>query len=718
MIKFVERIIPSKLNIAQISLLAVFILPLVVLFLVELISFGSIGTTLKWLSSKFYLFIGNYLILVSLFTCFLFINRYVYLIIGFISTSFMLLCAAISNIKNEIRGEPLYPWDYLLINEAFGIVKGGDIIPVTFSIVIVAVICLILLTFYYLFKTAKNFNRKVVRNILFISLGSSVIYIIIFSIFMSDDLKKFVVNYDQTGIAYGFYNNTKSFVKYKTQMSDYSEGTILDIVNEVKSNSITNSETIKPNVIVVMSEAFWDTNKLEGITLNKDPLPYFHELQQNATSGELLVPSYGGGTANTEFEVLTGMSTELLLPGLIAYTSHVNKPIESLASIYREHGYQSVAVHSYHSWYYNRSNVYRYLGFNKFIGMEYFSDAEKISAWIDDHDLMDIVLQEVDSSETPSFIFAVTMLNHGKYPKDRFDEYSFTVDGNMSQEANEYLRTYVETQNIVDSSLKHLITELEKREEPTIVVYFGDHLPLLGNKYQVYKESGFLSGSMKIFEEYKKMYSVPVVIWDNYDNKKNEDIYLSSNLLGGYILEYSGITGNHLFNFNSELLRKEINLIPKSSFYNKVGINSEEKLELINKLSLLQYDILFGESYSSNTSNVIAPDYMLGQSEMKIMSTYPESINKQEPFNVHNGESSLGVYGENFVVANPNFISGSHIYINGEKQPTAYGGTDFLSTSVPSKFYEEKGVLEIQVKVVDSNENVLSSSNIVTITVN
>lgn len=688
-----------------------FTFPLIVLLTIEFINFNSILLLKDWIYNKYYIFIAEYVFLFLFFNSLLLFNKFIYFIIGFSSTCIMLLLSMINKVKYEFRGEPLYPWDYLLLKEATTIV--GNVISNKNIIVIILLIIIIFLIYYVIYKKYQNFEKKLLKKISIVSTVSLLIYItFIVNVAEGNEERLLLTTYNSTGFIYGLYYNYQSSLSMKIN-KEYNENKIKNILEDLNEDSSEIENTTKPNVVVIMSEAFWDTSKLKEIKLNKDPLEYFHQLQTQTTSGELIVPVYGGGTANTEFEVLTGLSTKYLPPGSAPYTSHITGPLESLASTFKQNGYQSIAAHSYVNWYYNRSFIYKNLGFDKYISMEFLGDGQQIGPWLDDHDLFATIVEELNKTELPTFIFAVTMLNHGGYAEDRFDKYTFEVNGNLSSESESILRTYVETQSTVDKSLKFLIEELEKIEKPTILVYFGDHLPMLGEDYLVYRETNYFLEQDDNYYEYLDMYSVPMIIWKNHEEYKKEDIFISSNFLGNFILKESGIDGNNVFKHNEKMLNEGINIIPDRRFYKDVDLNSNTRLDILKDSQLLQYDVLLGKSYSSDKKSVISPNYLLGQGQIKVLGTTPPEINKGELFNDYLGESIIGIYGENFAPINPYFISGTHIYINGERQDTGFANKNYISCIVPKKYYQSSGEIEIQVKVVDTKGNIISESNIV-----
>src|SRR5690606_22142584 len=167
--------------------------------------------------------------------------------------------------------------------------------------------------------------------------------------------------------------------------------------------------TQDPDVIVIMSESLWDPTKLENIRFSSDPMPV---IRQNQT-GSIFSPEFGGMTANVEFEALTGFSNAFLPYGSIPYQQYIRGPVPSLATFFGQHGYNSVAIHPFEGWFWNRTSVYEDLGFETFLSQEYLPPLDKRGKFAADDDLMDEIMKVGDKSERPLFLFAVTLQGHG-----------------------------------------------------------------------------------------------------------------------------------------------------------------------------------------------------------------------------------------------------------------------------------------------------------------
>jgi phosphoglycerol transferase MdoB-like AlkP superfamily enzyme len=405
------------------------------------------------------------------------------------------------------------------------------------------------------------------------------------------------------------------------------------------------------------------------------------------------VTVFGGSTVNTEFEALTGLSTQFLPSGSIAYLNFVKKPLPSLPYILREQGYDTTAIHSWHHWFYDRSGVYEDLGFDRFISVEYMEKPQPFGPFFHDKSVTDEILKKLnkDNGDKPNFIFAVTTQNHGPYATDqKFDfaniETHLKGDASFSDEAENMLEVYSDNLSEIDKELERLINEVEEMDKKTIIVLFGDHLPLLGNDYQVYQEANFYNET-KSYEEYLKMYTTPLLIWDNFSERK-DNLNIGSTMLTPIILDRAGISGNYLTNYLlSRYETGEFSKIPREDFLTEENIDNKT----LSELKMLQYDILFGKMFGIEKKIEVSKNYRIGYNDPKVTSI---STGKHEGEKVH-------------IIKGNNFTYNSFVYINGVSADKVSGD----ATKIVIPFSKIKEGAEIIVKVTDQNGKILSSSN-------
>ena len=292
-----------------------------------------------------------------------------------------------------------------------------------------------------------------------------------------------------------------------------------------------------PNVIFVMSESHWDATKLDR-SIPKNITPTINKNQVS----QMLSPSFGGGTANVEFEALTSLNIYLNHNELM-YVSKIKRPIYSLAEYFNELGYDSTAMHNNGQYFYNRSAVYQHLGFQRFISIENMvsaADRRKYinqAGWANDDLLYESINQQLKQTDQPQFIYAISVENHPMYNDDRFgkDGFKITKPG-VSDPTKRQLNTYLMGMQRADEKLKQLIATVEQLDRPTLIVFFGDHLPNLQN---VYDEYGFFASAQEKAEKKDpKFFSTPLAVWSNFpiDRQQLKGEYIPAHFLASKVL--------------------------------------------------------------------------------------------------------------------------------------------------------------------------------------
>ncbi|MFN7249452.1 MAG: LTA synthase family protein [Anaerobacillus sp.] len=550
------------------------------LILLEAWHRSNIIDVFKWLGDKPILFFFNLLLLYLFFLVLKLLTRRIRVALWVLSLS-MLTFFTISRIKLNLKGEPFLPWDFSLgkeaakIGEYFNLVSIGD---VTF---------LFLLALFFILVPFAFSNQKLEAKMGGVMVLLSMLLIILFYVNSMNGQVHWhqSISYQVNGVQGGFIQAIKEM--RINEPDGYSETTINELREQF--SKVESSLGKKPNIIFIMNEAFWDPMRLTNVKFNEDPLPFFRELQQNYTSGNLLAPVFGGSTANTEFEVLTGSSMHLLPHGTLAYAHFIRGSQPSLASILSEEGYRAVAIHTYLDWFYQRDVVYEQFGFEQFFSLENFINPEYRRGFIADMEMSRRIMKEHQSSEEPLFIFAVTMQNHSPFDLNQYDEDRIKVTGPFSSTLEKKMSTYSTGVKDADDSLKLLVDYFEKIEDPTVIVFFGDHLPLLGDLYTESNYINDINPKHWSIEEYQKMYSVPFVVWDNFQQEKQSELYMNSSFLGAYVLDQYALQQPPFMKFLNEVRKNDRPIISANN-----GIN-EISDEFYKKYQLLQYQQLFGE---------------------------------------------------------------------------------------------------------------------------
>lgn len=585
-----------------------------IVFLVELMSRGGWADAAEWTVLKLPELALNALLVLGLMLLFTALT-------GKVRLSFWLVAAVcfifslISGIKQEILGVPFLPWDLFLTSETKDMaqyVQGLLHFTVISGVVTFALISVLL--FYKLPRMSFAFHWK---TRIVMGLASLLVLISMYSD-SSFSPKSWAgvqnLAWDQTENVRtnGFLLSTVMNLKFLMfeQPDDYNEETIKSIASYV-TPAVPEAGAVKPNIIVVLSESFWDATQIKDVSFSRDPLPFFHELTQKYSSGTMLSPQFGGGTANVEFEVLTGNSMRFLPQGSIPYNQYVDKEIDSLASILARQGYNSTAINPFHSWFYSSKKVYQNFGFANYISQEFF-DPDYEGPYIADREVARQIIDASARTQGPDFIFANTMENHYHYYPGKFKENTIEVTG-VSGETKGLLETYAQGLLGADDMLKRLVTHYEQIDEPTIVVFFGDHLPSLGDNYKAFKESGYLKEDDP--DALNKMYRVPLLVWNNYMPGQREELNMSPSFLGPYVLKLAQRPGSYYTDYLAQLGQR-IPLIPPKNRYRDYGV-SEESLKAYEKL---QYDIMFGQQYGYGElkGTIKKNNYVLGPGPMVI----------------------------------------------------------------------------------------------------
>ena len=310
-----------------------------------------------------------------------------------------------------------------------------------------------------------------------------------------------------------------------------------------------------PNIIVIMNESLADYDLTGELDLTQDILPYIHSLDKNCLKGKALVSVYGGYTCNSEWEFLTGSSMAFLPVTCVPYNQIIRQRTDSLASSLHSLGYQTTALHPYHGVEWNRDNNYPFMGFDRFLTGEdfaevtpemletlpedtdrslYFGDLEYIRGFISDAEDYRKIYEIMEEKEAgvPQFIFNVTIQNHGSYAYEGEDFQALPLCRDGDDPINQYLTVAHES----DNAFRELTEYFSAYDEDTIILMFGDHQPALDMPYrQLYADA---QDSIAVRET---SYTVPYVIWANYDVDWEEEGTVSLGYLSAILKEKAGL---------------------------------------------------------------------------------------------------------------------------------------------------------------------------------
>ena len=359
------------------------------------------------------------------------------------------------------------------------------------------------------------------------------------------------------------------------------------------------------DVVVVLSESFFDPRILPGVSLSENPLDNYDRLltDPDCYSGMVYTTAFGGGTVRPEFALLTGLTTDYM-PNVTTPYWYVDHAFPTYVSNYKDAGYTTLAVHPYDKKFYARNTAYPLLGFDEFYGQEEVIELVEPTykrGYVTDDTTFRAIRTLVDSQEDPVFLFAITMENHQPFNALEEEDIHIQVDcPSMSESSLTALTTYVQGLYDADRMLGSLTEWVDSRERPTVLLFFGDHLPTLGSNFAAYNETGFANTNDGVSTENRQLlYSTPFLIYSNRD-------------LEGGLLESRA--GNQISDYNllnslarstgmartpyMELLADFYHHVP---FYNNRLLLplSQENTFFPRAMEQITYDRVLGEGWSS-----------------------------------------------------------------------------------------------------------------------
>jgi len=367
---------------------------------------------------------------------------------------------------------------------------------------------------------------------------------------------------------------------------DYNQAKINQIYNNLESfpikgdnSNLLESNNLKPNIIIIMSESFWDATQLSEIKYSQDPIKNVRsDIKSNFIS-----PTFGGETANVEFELLTGLSNYFLPTSSYPYTQYLKKNIPSLFTLFKEQNYYTTAIHPYSQWFYNRDSIYKFLGVDKFTNLSNMSGYQNAGPFVSDKSFTTEIINQLNSTDQSQLIWALSIQNHTPYEANRFSKHPITFQSDLDSVGQSIFQSYIDGINLSDQSYATLKSELSKTQKPTIVLFFGDHLPFLDDNFGIYKKTNF-----NITDE-TKMHTTPLAIWSNFKANLNLPQNISPSFLSLEILKLANITPKYQFAFSKSI-----------SSYDTV-LNQKIPTKLtpyqLKNYELIQYDLIFGKQY-------------------------------------------------------------------------------------------------------------------------
>ena len=443
----------------------------------------------------------------------------------------LLVCHLINAFKLALRNEPFFPWDITLVGEATNILSAIELhlskAMILAGIYILASIAVALV----LDRLVLRRNRPGRVSCLASFAAAAAAFVILCGNWMSTayihehTIPVRVYNqhwsYKENGFVYTFVANI-----YHARVAE-PEGYSAEHIRELTQDLPSGEGSVEPNVIVVMSEAFADIWNAENLTFDQDLAPNYLALSEQYLSGSCMTSEYGGNTANCEFEVLTGYSTWMMPNGTVMYMSYLNQTTDSYVSFLKSRDYYAVALHPYQRSFFSREKAFELLGFDDYYSGEHFQGTQRLRAaqYVSDLELADRIIAEFEKNQATDrgfFCHTVTMLNHTSYYASDWPEeerVGMTASCELTQTEYDTLVSYATGVRHADSMLGRLTDYFSQVDEPTVILFFGDHQPSLGTPgYELMQRIGYVSDNTTP-EGKLALQSTPYVIWNNFQTE-------------------------------------------------------------------------------------------------------------------------------------------------------------------------------------------------------
>lgn len=469
------------------------------------------------------------------------------------------LLSYVNLIKVEARGDPFVPGDVLLLTEGMEAVGSYRLNMHWGKLAILLFLCMGMFLLGARIKSAKL--HMPVRILAALSVAAAFVATMAFVYpdralyekMKGPDRANVPAVYDAFGFPYCFLHNFNLYPVDVPPGYDSQEAAAYE--TQFRKEKVT--PEVAPNILMVMCEAFTDLPNGPAFTYTEEenPIAPYNRLAGSTLSGHLIVSNTGAGTANTEFDVLTGMMTNRIGTGTTSAFRTVHRNMDSIPRMLEEAGYRTCFMHPGQNWFYNRESVYSYLG----ISDQVFQDAfEHLGDWISDEAFLCMLeeMLEARQGEGPLFTYAVTIQNHQAYTAGK---YGFVPESPktarpLSDTANTYLSVYFKGLQDSANMLEHLTQYLDTLHEPYLLVFFGDHQPNLGGSYLAYRELDPTYGSTDTVEDTLQPYTVPYLIWGNQAYRQDHDLLaqaqdldlpetISSHYLGALTCQLAGYQG-------------------------------------------------------------------------------------------------------------------------------------------------------------------------------
>lgn len=585
---------------------------------------------LSWLTNNTDQVIFNYLLLFSLGALFYLLPRRLFYIASLLVMGIALIFGVANRLKLEFRSTPITLDDFQLIDELTGFEFPMEINYPLLLASAGAFVVFIGLLFFMIKSPKERYWIKIP-----IALAAAAYLFIVwsdrpFSPIAAANIKPTLWKLETGLISNGVLGNFVVLAKEPDMETpvEYSKEKVKSLHEHYAPDQ--QQATNQPNVVYIMSESFIDPYILGEEYFIQDPVPNYRKYAEQSLHGTMYSPEFGGGTANVEFEALTGFSAQFMRPDQVAFQQFIRNEIPTVPYLFKDAGYETTAIHAYFAWFYQRDKIYQRLGFDRFYSAEFMELKEPTTqggAFPDDGPMTDAILETLHATEGPDFIHAVSTEAHVPYWSKEDSE--FVKQGSLPEAMQKNLQFYIEKIRSVDEELGRLFEALEQQDEETLVVFWGDHFPAFPNNNELYGPDGvgLVEDMRNNYEDYLTTHGVPYFIWSSKENTP-EQRDISPSFVPALILDKAQVTGNEITEIGRQIVEEGSTRIPFSEF-------PDDELPLTTAmldLQLLQYDWLHGQQFAEEFSQplVMNKDYHLGlYPEIKLVN-YKKSVNTHD----------------------------------------------------------------------------------------
>lgn len=643
------------------KIIVTFLLSVLVLLYIETFARHSLIGALRFMVTSPLVYFFNTCIIFTTASGALVIKRRMFWYV-FISFMWMLL-GTVNGIILLNRMTPFTVADFSVLGDGLSLVT--NYMSKTKIILIIAAVAAVILLFIYLFlkgpRAAKREFKKHIGILICIFAGMACI--------SAGALKAGVVDTYFMNLAYGYrdygvpYCFISSWVnKGISKPDNYTRGYITGRFDkgELGGRSTYSPEKKKTvdgsNIIFVQLESFMDPETIKGYSFSQDPIPNFRKMKKKYSSGIFRVPVVGAGTANTEFEAITGISAKFFGPGEYPYKEVLQEePCESMAYDLKDIGYSSHAIHNHRGAFYGRNVAFKNLGFDTFTSLEYMNNAVTTPKnWAKDSILTGEIMAALNSTDGKDYIYTISVQGHGKYPEQQtLTNPVIKVTKSPSDTLRWQYGYYVNQLYEMDKFVKNLTDTLEKRNEDTVVIFYGDHIPALD-----ITEENLKKGHTIFDTEY--------IIWSNFELEK-QDKMLYAYQIGAEVQKRLGFKEGLITIYHQD--------------------HRKDKGYLKN-LEALSYDMLYGKKYIYGEKMPFkATKLKMGVKDIKI--------------------KGIVKIGDKYYIKGQNFTEFSKVSLDGEVLSTTYLGPTILELN---ETVDRDAVDRMKVSQVEKNKEILSTT--------